>query len=96
MQLSTPNGASADDSVARIETTDMRRHITEPLLFLYILGDVLGGHLCACAGAGRDTGRCAVGIDVACLAIRVAYSRLLCLTCYPISGSWRLSLSPAA
>ena len=29
--------------MARIETTDLRRHITEPLLFLYILGDVLGG-----------------------------------------------------
>ena len=43
MRLSTPNGASADDSVARIETTDLRRHITGHLLFLHILGDVLGG-----------------------------------------------------
>ena len=78
MRLSTPYGASADDSVARIETTDLRRHITGHLLFLYILGDVLGGHLCACVCAGRDTERRAVGTDVACLAIGAAYSRLLC------------------
>ncbi len=50
MPLPTPHVAAANDSVARTEATGLRRHITGPLLFLFILGDVLGAGIYALMG----------------------------------------------
>ena len=50
MRLPTPHAVGTNDPAANTPTNSLRRHITGPLLFLFILGDVLGAGIYALMG----------------------------------------------
>ena len=89
MALPLPNVSSAKASISTTQRTGLRRHITGPLLFLFILGDVLGAGIYALMGMLAATVGGALWAPMLLallLALLTAGSYAVLVTKYPKAG----------